>query len=216
MKLEDYLEKKKLNKKKREEEESSYRQSCLKCLRSSKSCFCKEIDSFTLKTRFVFLMHPKEAKKNKTGTGRLTHLCLNNSEILIGEHFDNHPRFQEILKSPTYTHFILYPGVGAHNISNTPLTVNFLEKPPLIFIIDAIPCCFRIYCTVTPWTYGSVTIPLNIPLFLSLVFLFLILLLFSYFSNSPLRVTTLLQSLGDMLLFFPSAIWFCDNVRTYV
>mgnify|MGYP001544593586 FL=1 len=39
-------------------------------------------------TRFVFLMHPKEFKQEKAATGRLTHLCLPNSELHVGIGFD--------------------------------------------------------------------------------------------------------------------------------
>jgi DTW domain-containing protein YfiP len=38
------------------------------------------------RTRFVFLMHPKEFKKERANTGRLTHLCLAESVI--------HPKFR--------------------------------------------------------------------------------------------------------------------------
>ena len=36
------------------------------------------------RTRFVFLMHPKEFKQEKAATGRLTHLCLVRSEVHKG------------------------------------------------------------------------------------------------------------------------------------
>ena len=37
---------------------------------------------FETKTQFVILMHPREARKEKTGTGRLAHAILKNSEII--------------------------------------------------------------------------------------------------------------------------------------
>ena len=49
------------------------------------------------RTRFVFLMHPKEFKKEKAATGRLTHLCLANSEIFMGIAFDAHEQVQALL-----------------------------------------------------------------------------------------------------------------------
>jgi len=36
------------------------------------------------RTKLVFLMHPKEFKDQRTGTGRLTHLCLADSELHMG------------------------------------------------------------------------------------------------------------------------------------
>ena len=39
----------------------------------------------------MFLMHPKEYKREKASTGRLTHLCLARSRILTGVGFDEDP-----------------------------------------------------------------------------------------------------------------------------
>ena len=42
-------------------------------------------------------MHPKEYKKEKKGTGTMTHLQLENSEIIVGVDFANNKRINEIL-----------------------------------------------------------------------------------------------------------------------
>ena len=42
--------------------------------------------------KFVFLMHPKEAYHQKTGTGRLTNISLCDSEIIIGIDFSENAR----------------------------------------------------------------------------------------------------------------------------
>ena len=65
------------------------------------------------RTRFLVLMHPKEFKEEKAGTGRLTHLCLTESEIQVGVAFDEHELVQDILRDPRYVPFLLYPGTGA-------------------------------------------------------------------------------------------------------
>ena len=49
------------------------------------------------RTKFVLLMHPKEFKKEKAATGRLTHLCLANSEIHCGIEFDRHEAVQALI-----------------------------------------------------------------------------------------------------------------------
>jgi len=69
------------------------------------------------RTRFVFLMHPKEFKEEKAGTGRLTHLCLPNSELHMGKGFDDHEPVQALLRDPQNHCVLLYPGVAATNLS---------------------------------------------------------------------------------------------------
>ena len=46
------------------------------------------------RTKFVILMHPYEFKRIKANTGRLTHLCLADSELHVGESFDDHAAVQ--------------------------------------------------------------------------------------------------------------------------
>lgn len=65
----------------------------------------------------VLLMHPKEFKQEKAATGRLTHLCLSNSEIVVGTAFDSNPRCQEILADPDNRCVLVYPGPTALNLS---------------------------------------------------------------------------------------------------
>ena len=62
-------------------------------------------------------MHPKEFKHEKAATGRLTHLCLTNSEIHMGVGFDGDEEVQALLGDPRNAPFLLYPGPGALNIS---------------------------------------------------------------------------------------------------
>lgn len=109
---------------------------CLKCFRPNKACICKHIEIVPTKTKFVILMHPKEAKKTKNGTGRMTHLSLPNSELIIDIDFTQNKRVNEIIKN--YQSMILYPGENAFNCSKEKF---FSEKDIVIFIIDATwPC----------------------------------------------------------------------------
>ncbi len=71
----------------------------------------------TTRTRFVFLMHPKEFKEEKAGTGRLTHLCLLNSEIHMGVGFDRDESVQALIADPRNRCVLLYPGAEALNLS---------------------------------------------------------------------------------------------------
>lgn len=71
------------------------------------------------RTRFVFLMHPKEFKQEKAATGRLTHLCLPNSELQMGMGFDDHESVQALINDPRNYPVLLYPGPTAVNLSRT-------------------------------------------------------------------------------------------------
>ncbi len=113
---------------------------CVKCLRSIKSCFCSALEPFHTNTEFRILMHPKEAKRQRVGTGRIANLCLENSKIIIGEQFQNCPEVNDLINSPHFHTLILYPGENSHNITKSPITFES-QKRLLIFIIDGTwPC----------------------------------------------------------------------------
>jgi len=54
-------------------------------------------------------MHPKEAKKTKNGSGRITHLALPGSELHVGVDFRGHRRVEELLADPGNDCRLLYP-----------------------------------------------------------------------------------------------------------
>ena len=80
-----------------QEEIKNTRIECYKCMRPSSTCICKHISPFQTKTRFIILMHPKEYKKEKNGTGHMTKLQLENSEIIVGVDFTNNTRVNLIM-----------------------------------------------------------------------------------------------------------------------
>jgi len=69
------------------------------------------------RTKFVILMHPYEFKRIKANTGRLTHLCLADSELHIGIEFDAHEAVQALINDPKNYPVLLYPGKGALDLS---------------------------------------------------------------------------------------------------
>lgn len=122
-----------------QEENNDFRQLCISCLRPVKACFCSYTKPFETKTRFVLLMHPKEAKKERHGTGRMSSIILKNSEIIIGINFDQDRKVQAYLSDSTKECYLLYPGDHSHNISQAPLEKT--DKERVIFIIDGTwPC----------------------------------------------------------------------------
>ena len=114
-------------------------------MRPSSTCICKHINSFQTKTRFIILMHPKEYKKERNGTGRMTKLQLENSEIIVGVDFTNNKRVNEILRNENSCSFLLYPGEDNFNLSvreNSEI-IPFMGDNPHLFILDGTWPCAR-------------------------------------------------------------------------
>ena len=90
------------------------------------------------RTKFLYLMHPKEFKREKAGTGRLAHLCLSNSEIHMGVEFDDHAAVQRWINDSNYFPVLAYPGVTARNLSKGDLVASDLgDRRLLIVLLDA-------------------------------------------------------------------------------
>ncbi|MCW8894395.1 MAG: DTW domain-containing protein [Sulfurimonas sp.] len=116
------------------------REKCYNCYRPKSSCMCSHVHKIDTNTKFIVLMHPKEFKKVKNGTGHLTHLSLNNSKLFVGVDFTNHKEINEIIS--TCQSYILYPSKDATNISNQNLHVTSdTKKERAIFIIDSTWSC---------------------------------------------------------------------------
>ena len=119
------------------------REICYKCYRPKTSCLCEHtIKPIDTNTKFVILMHPKEYRKTKNGTGHITNNSLQNCEVYVGIDFTNHNRVNELLNDKNYEAFILYPDINSIKL-NTQKLPN--EKKALIFIIDSTwPCSKKI------------------------------------------------------------------------
>ena len=114
-------------------------------MRPSSTCICKHISPIHTKTRFIILMHPKEYKKEKNGTGHMTKLQLENSEIIVGVDFTTNSRVNEILTKENSSSFLLYPGKDNFNLSirkNSELN-SFMGNNPHVFILDGTWPCAR-------------------------------------------------------------------------
>ncbi|MEO5916066.1 MAG: tRNA-uridine aminocarboxypropyltransferase [Luteolibacter sp.] len=94
-----------------------YRKHCHVCNRPESVCLCRLIQPFDTRTRFVILMHPKEARKQKCGTGRLCHLVLKNSRLLVGVDFTQDSEVSALIDDPDYTSVLLFPAPQAVNLS---------------------------------------------------------------------------------------------------
>jgi DTW domain-containing protein YfiP len=86
-------------------------------------------------------MHPKEFKKIKNGTGHLTHLSLNNSELHIGIDFSDHDRVNALIDDDRNRCFLLYPGMTSLPLNKRGISVP--GKRSVIFVLDATWDCSK-------------------------------------------------------------------------
>ncbi|HAK68120.1 MAG: DTW domain-containing protein [Treponema sp.] len=116
---------------------------CYKCLRPVAACFCDHLKEVDSKVKFVFLMHPKEAKRQRTGTGRLASIRLPGSEILVGVDFTENKRLCELLSDPQYFPVLLYPGDDAWTSAKEGFKETIGNRTLLVIIIDSTWFCSK-------------------------------------------------------------------------
>ena len=117
-------------------QEPSPRGMCLRCRRGLPLCLCSFVTPLETTTRFVLLTHPKEYRRIKNGTGRLTHISLPNSEILVGVDFSQQPRVVDLLADCSRDTAVLYPK-PAHPLHKVHNYRPRVDRPLTLFIIDA-------------------------------------------------------------------------------
>lgn len=116
---------------------------CYRCFWPKALCWCPTLRAMETRTRFVFLMHPKEFKQEKAATGRLTRLCLANSELHMGLAFDEHEAVQALLADPANFPVLVYPGTSALNLSHadaaqlTEFRDQLGARRLVVFLLDA-------------------------------------------------------------------------------
>lgn len=119
------------------------RELCFNCLRPVENCFCKYCKPFDSGVKFVFLMHPKEAKRQRTGTGRIAHAGLIDSEIIMGIDFTKNTRLCQLLADPQYYPVLLYPGDDAWNSKKEGFKEEIGNRKLLAIIIDSTWFCSK-------------------------------------------------------------------------
>jgi len=110
---------------------------CLKCFRPVDNCYCKDITEVDSGIKFVFLMHPHEAKDQRTGTGRLASLSLKDSEIIVDRSFDDNIKTQDLINNPSFYPMLLYPGDSSFSAEEINFEKVLKDRTLLIFLIDA-------------------------------------------------------------------------------
>ena len=116
---------------------------CYKCFKPESACLCKYTKELDTGVKFVFLMHPKEAKRQRTGTGNLSHISLKDSEIIVGLDFAKNERLQQLLSDPQYFPVMMYPGEEAWNAKKEGFGEAIGDKTLLVLILDATWFCSR-------------------------------------------------------------------------
>ncbi len=116
---------------------------CYKCYKPISNCLCKYTQEIDTGIKFVLLMHPKEFKKQRTGTGNIAHISLKNSEIIVGLDFSTNERLQTLLKDPAYFPVMMYPGEEAWTIKKEGFKEAVGTKTLLVIILDATWFCSK-------------------------------------------------------------------------
>ncbi len=116
-----------------------YRTVCRNCSQPNFSCFCSHVKSFDPQINFVILIHPIEAAR-RIATGRMSHLCLQNSYLIKGQDYSNDQLVNQLIEDTEYESMILYPGQKSKDISqiSKPEKQNLFspQKKLRIFVID--------------------------------------------------------------------------------
>ncbi len=135
MDLKTYLENRRLT----AEQALQKREICTRCFQPHFTCYCHLVVPFDPKIKFVILIHPIEDRR-RIASGRMSHLCLIDSELILGVDYSNHPQVNAILKNPVYHPLLLYPGPQAINLSKLSLGEKTMlcpsDKKPVVFVID--------------------------------------------------------------------------------
>jgi DTW domain-containing protein len=116
-----------------------WRELCLRCFQPQFSCYCEHLKPFNPNIEFVILIHPIEFKR-RIATGRMSHLTLVGSHLLVGQDFSKCTKVSELIGDGTKQCFILYPSKEASDLSVLSSSQKdelfASEKKTVIFVID--------------------------------------------------------------------------------
>lgn len=94
---------------------------CPACLQPEFSCFCAWIEPFDSGIDFIILIHPIEIKRRRITTGRMAHMSLRGSELIMGQVYTHNTQVNSLLNDPTRNCYLLYPGRMSANLSDMPM-----------------------------------------------------------------------------------------------
>ena len=112
------------------------RKHCPNCQRPLNVCYCSALVKATNKIKVTLILHPLE-QKHPFNTGRMAHLCLSNSELIIAENFSDE-ELENLLSIPSA---LLYPSLDwlpeTEQINNQYLEKATNPKIEQLIVIDA-------------------------------------------------------------------------------
>ncbi len=124
---------------KREQEKQVLRERCTSCLQPEFSCYCPQVHKFNPQIEFVILIHKIEFKR-RIATGRMSHLCLENSHLILGHDYTHCDRVNALIQDSERHCVMLYPGASSVNLTGVePIERErmFLTSKKLtVFVID--------------------------------------------------------------------------------
>jgi len=137
-----------------EETAPAYREICQRCRHPVASCLCPTEPPLPVCTKIVLLMHPKEYRHERCGTGRLTCLNLADAEIIPGIAFDGNPRVRRLIDDPKLYPVLLYPGPGAADLtvpgSGQALALASSGRRIVAFLVDSTWACSKAVLRESP------------------------------------------------------------------
>jgi DTW domain-containing protein YfiP len=121
------------------EQAPQVRATCHQCRQSKFNCYCDHVQRFDPNMTFVILIHPVEVQR-RIATGRMSHLSLENSYLIEGEDFSDHPVVNGLIDNPAHQCVMLYPGQGSLDLSeldDAERSAHFMpNKKLIVFVID--------------------------------------------------------------------------------
>ena len=112
---------------------------CRTCVRPIRTCYCEHVQTFDPKIEFVILIHRLEVRRG-IASGRMSHLCLENSKLIMGYDYTHDERVNAILGDPAKYPVILFPGPTSANLSHMSMSEREMvfpkDKQLVVFVID--------------------------------------------------------------------------------
>jgi len=97
------------------------------------------VQTFDPKIEFAILIHRLEIRRG-IASGRMSHLCLKNSQLITGYDYTEDERVNAIINNPKKFPIILFPGPTSVNLSHLTMperaTIFPKDKEPVILVID--------------------------------------------------------------------------------
>lgn len=116
-------------------QETHLRKSCSHCLRPLQVCYCSALVQIANQIKVLIIQHPLE-QKHPFNTGRMAHLCLKNSELIVAEKFSI-SQLDDILATPStllYPSLAWLPSPSILDKSKTPQGATTMQQ---IIVLDA-------------------------------------------------------------------------------